>query len=161
MEIIFKPIGMVHSPFKNKQDVKIARCSDPEGFDSVQGELEIFPEFSEGLKDIDGFSYIVLIFAFHKSESHHLYAHPPYDGKRRGVFSTRSPNRPNSIGFTVLKLLERKDNVLKVSGVDMIQDTPILDIKPYTPKEQKPDAKFGWLKQWLDPSHHFETKAKK
>ncbi len=161
MEIVFKPIGVVHSPFKNKDEIKKARCIDPKGFDSVQGELEIFPEFSEGLKDIDGFSHIILIFAFHKSESHSLHAHPPFDGSERGVFSTRSPNRPNSIGFTVLNLMERKGRVLRVSGVDMIEGTPILDIKPYTPKEQKPDARFGWLEQWTVPPQNVEPKTKK
>jgi tRNA-Thr(GGU) m(6)t(6)A37 methyltransferase TsaA len=161
MEITFKPIGIVHSPFKSKEDIKKSRCIDPKGFESVQGALEISEEFSEGLKDIDGFSYIILIFAFHRSESHPLFAHPPFDGKRRGVFSTRSPNRPNSIGITVLKLLTRERNVLKVSGVDMIEGTPILDIKPYTPRDQKPDAEFGWLRHWTSPLKNFEAKTKK
>jgi tRNA-Thr(GGU) m(6)t(6)A37 methyltransferase TsaA len=161
MEIAFKPIGIVHSPFKVKEDIKKARCIDPKGFDSVQGELEIFPEFTEGLKDIEGFSHIIAIFAFHKAESHHLYAHPPFDDQQRGVFSTRSPSRPNSIGITVLRLLKRKGNILWVSGVDMIEGTPILDIKPYTPKEQKPGAKFGWLERWVIPPKGFETKTKK
>ena len=111
--------------------------------------LELFKEFEEGLQDIDGFSHIILIFAFHKSESRSLYAHPPFDDKKRGVFSTRSPNRPNPIGITVLKLLGRQGHVLKVSGTDMIEGTPILDIKPYTPREQKPEARFGWLEQWI------------
>ncbi len=149
MEIIFKPIGIVHSPFKAKEDIKKSRCIDPRGFDNIQGELELYKEFEEGLQDIDGFSHIILIFAFHKSEESKLHAHPPFDDKRRGVFSTRSPNRPNSIGVTVLKLLGRQGNVLKVSGVDMIEGTPIMDIKPYTPREQKSDARFGWLEQWL------------
>lgn len=161
MEIFFKPIGIVHSPFKSKEDIKKARCIDPKGFDSIHGELEIFPEFSEGLKDIDGFSHIVLIFAFHKAEGHRLSAHPPFDGQQRGVFSTRSPSRPNSIGVTVLTLLKRKRNILRVSGVDMIEGTPILDIKPYTSKEQKPNAKFGWLEQWINRPQNLETKKKK
>lgn len=161
MEILFKPIGIVHSPFKVKEDIKKPRCIDPRGFDSVQGELEIYSEFSEGLKDIDGFSHIILIFAFHKAEKHHLYAHPPFDGKKRGVFSTRSPSRPNSIGITVLTLLNRKGNVLRVSGVDMIEGTPVLDIKPYTPREQKLDAKFGWLEQWITPPKNLKTNTKK
>jgi len=134
MEIVYRPIGTVHSPFKVKEDIKKARCIDPRGFDSVQGQLEIFSEFSEGLKDIDGFSHIILIFAFHKAEIHRV---------------------------TVLTLLKRKGNVLRVSGVDMIEGTPILDIKPYTPKEQKPGAKFGWLGQWVTPPQNLETKTKK
>jgi tRNA-Thr(GGU) m(6)t(6)A37 methyltransferase TsaA len=145
MEIRFRPIGTVHSPFKGREDIPRARCIDQQGFDDVQGELEIFKEFEEGLQDIDGFSHIILLFAFHKSEQRSLIAHPPYDGQQRGVFSTRSPHRPNPLGATVLKLFGRKGNVLKVSGIDMIEGTPILDIKPYTPRDQKSDARFGWL----------------
>jgi formylmethanofuran dehydrogenase subunit E len=77
-----------------------------------------------------------------------LYAHPPHDGKRRGVFSTRSPNRPNPIGLSVLQLVKRDKNKLQVIGVDMLEGTPVLDIKPYTPRDQKSDARFGWLEEW-------------
>lgn len=149
MEIIFKPIGIVHSPFQKKENVKKFRCVNPKGLVSIQGELEIFGEFAEGLQDLDGFSHIILIFAFHKSTEKKLYAHPPYDNKRRGVFSTRSPNRPNPIGVTVLRFIKRDKNKLHVQGVDMIEGTPILDIKPYTPRDQKPEARFGWLEEWL------------
>jgi tRNA-Thr(GGU) m(6)t(6)A37 methyltransferase TsaA len=149
MEIIFEPIGIIHSQFQKKEDIKKSRNLDPKGFETVRGELEIFGEFAEGLQDIDGFSYIILIFAFHKSTGKKLFAFPPFDGKQRGVFSTRSPNRPNPIGFSVLRLIERDKNVLHVLGVDMIEGTPILDIKPYTPRDQKPDARYGWLEEWL------------
>lgn len=149
MEIIFKPIGIVHSPFQKKENVKKFRCVNPKGLVSIQGELEIFGEFAEGLQDLDGFSHIILIFAFHKSTEKKLLAHPPYDNKRRGVFSTRSPNRPNPIGVTVLRFIKRDKNKLHVQGVDMIEGTPILDIKPYTPRDQKPEARFGWLEEWL------------
>jgi tRNA-Thr(GGU) m(6)t(6)A37 methyltransferase TsaA len=149
MEIVFKPIGIVHSPFTEKEDIKKSRNIDPRGFETVQGELEIYAEFAEGLEDIDGFSHIILIFAFHKSPEKKLHAHPPFDDKRRGVFSTRSPNRPNPVGFSVLQLIRRKENVLQVQGVDMIEGTPILDIKPYTPRDQKSEARFGWLEEWI------------
>lgn len=145
MEIKFKPIGVVHSPLKKKEDIQSPRSTDPQGSDSVQGELEIFKEFEEGLKDIDGFSHLILFFAFHKSVECRLFAHPPYDNKRRGVFATRSPNRPNPIGMTVLKLIQIERNILRVSGIDMFEGTPILDIKPYTPRDQKSDTTFGWL----------------
>ena len=150
MEIIFKPIGIVHSPFKEKEDIKKSRNIDPKGFETVLGELEIFEEFAEGLQDIDGYSHIILIFAFHKSAERKLYAHPPFDDKRRGVFSTRSPNRPNPIGFSILRLFKRDKNKLQVQGVDMLEGTPILDIKPYTPRDLKPEARFGWLEEWLN-----------
>jgi tRNA-Thr(GGU) m(6)t(6)A37 methyltransferase TsaA len=149
MGIIFEPIGTVHSPFRTKEDIKKSRNIDPEGFKNVRGELEIFDKFDEGLQDLEGFSHIILIFVFHKSSEKKLCAYPPHDGKRRGVFSTRSPNRPNPIGLTVLQLLERNKNKLEVLGVDLIEGTPILDIKPYTPRDQKPEARFGWLEKWL------------
>lgn len=150
MEIVMEPIGTVHSPFKRKEDIKKSRNTDPKGFDDVHGELEILTNFAGGLKDIDGFSHIILIFAFHESTEKKLSAIPPYDGKKRGVFATRSPNRPNPIGFSVLRLIGREDNVLHVQGIDMIEGTPILDIKPYTPRDQKPEARFGWLEKWTE-----------
>lgn len=149
MKIIFKPIGIVHSPFQKKEDIKKSRNIDPKGFETIKGELEIFGEFADGLQDLDGFSHIILIFFFHKSSEEKLCAHPPFDDKQRGVFSTRSPNRPNPIGFTVLQLLNRDKNLLQVQGVDMIEGTPILDIKPYSPRDQKSEARFGWLEKWL------------
>lgn len=145
MEINLRPIGVVHSPFKKREEISRSRCIDPHGFDDVEGELEIYREFEKGLEDIDGFSHLILLFVFHKSEEGSLIAHPPFDGKPRGVFSTRSPHRPNPLGFTVLQLGRRERNVLKVSGVDMIEGTPILDIKPYTRRDLKKEARFGWL----------------
>ncbi len=152
MEILFRPIGLFHSPFKTREDVPRNRCFEPQGYNDVEGELEIFKEFEDGLQDVDGFSHIILLFAFHKSEIRSLTAHPLYDGRKRGVLSTRSPHRPNPLGATVLKLVQREGNVLKVRGVDMIEGTPILDIKPYTPRDLKTDAKFGWLEEFIPKS---------
>jgi tRNA-Thr(GGU) m(6)t(6)A37 methyltransferase TsaA len=148
METIFKPIGIVHSPFQKKEDIAKFRNTDPRGYEDIKGEVEIFDKFAAGLQDIDGFSHIILIFTFHKSEDRNLYAHPPHDSKRRGVFSTRSPNRPNPIGLSVLRVAKRDKNKLQVFGVDMLDGTPVLDIKPYTPRDLKPEARFGWLEKW-------------
>ena len=145
MEIKLKPIGIIHSPFKKKEDVESKKYADPKGFDSIQGELEIFKEYEDGLKDIEGFSHLIVLFAFHKSEGYRLHTKPLLDNKLRGVFSTRHPNRPNPIGMTVVNVIERKGNFLKVSGIDMIEGTPILDIKPYTSRDQKSPIKLGWL----------------
>jgi len=145
MEIEIKPIGIVHSPFKKTEDIEPGKYAYPRGFDSIQGELEIFKEFEDGLKDIEGFSHLIVIFAFHKSEGFKLHTKPLLDDILRGVFSTRSSHRPNPIGITVVNVRERKGNILKVSGVDMIEGTPILDIKPYTPRDQKSSIKLGWL----------------
>lgn len=145
MEFKLKPIGLVHSPFKKKKDIETKKYADSEGFESAEGELEIFKEFERGLKDTEGFSHLVVIFAFHKSRGFELHTQPYLDHNLRGVFATRSPFRPNPIGMTVVKLLERKGNILRVSGVDMLEGTPILDIKPYTTRDQRSPLRLGWL----------------
>jgi len=150
MEIKLKPIGIIHSPFKKKEDVESKKYADFRGFDSIQGELEIFKEYEKGLKDVEGFSHLVVLFAFHKSEGYKLHTKPLLGGILRGVFATRSPNRPNPIGMTVVKVLERNRNRLKVSGVDMIEGTPILDIKPFTSRDQKSPIELGWLKKKMN-----------
>lgn len=151
MEIKIKPIGIVHSPFKKAEDIEPEKYSYPRGFDSVQGELEIFREYESGLKDIEGFSHLIVIFAFHRSEGFRLHTKPLLDDTLRGVFSTRSPHRPNPVGMTVVTVREKKGNILKVSGVDMIEGTPVLDIKPYTPRDQKTAIKLGWLEDKIKP----------
>lgn len=145
MKFEFKPIGIIHSPFKKKEDIDTQKFANHQGFDSVRGELEIFKEYGDGLKDVEGFSHLILIFAFHKSEGCKLHTKPFLDDALRGVFSTRSPNRPNPVGLTVVKVIERKGNMLEISGIDMIEGTPILDIKPYTPRDQKSPIRIGWL----------------
>ena len=148
--MLVDPIGIVHSSFKTRGDIRRERSSAAKNKEEFKGELEIFQEFEPGLKDINGFSHLIVIFSFHKSEQRKLYAHPPHDGKKRGVFATRSPDRPNPIGMTIVKLLKREGNILKVSGIDMIEGTPILDIKPYTRSDIKNNASFGWLPQKED-----------
>lgn len=145
MDIRFKPIGTVHSPFKKESDIRQENYWNPEGFDSVHGELEVFPEYSLGLEHIEGFSHLIVLFVFHASEPGKLTACPPFETQSKGVFATRSPRRPNPLGMTVVRLVQRKENILKIAGVDMIEGTPILDIKPYTPREKKAKACFGWL----------------
>lgn len=145
MEFKLKPIGIVHSPFKNTEDIDSKKFADAGGFDSAHGELEVFEEFEDGLKDIEGFSHLVILFAFHESEGYRLHTKPLLDETLRGVFSTRSPNRPNPLGMTVVKVIERKGASLKVSGIDMIEGTPILDIKPYTSRDKKSSIRLGWL----------------
>ena len=121
-----------------------ARNVRPEGFSDIKGTLEIFKPYAAGLKDIAGFSHLVVIFAFHQARGQKLRVRPPFQKDWRGVFATRSPRRPNPVGMTVVKLLGRKKNLLQVAGVDMIEGTPILDIKPYTAGDGKRGAKYGW-----------------
>jgi len=131
-------IGVVHSPFKRVEDV-------PRECGSVVGEIEVFEEYEAGLKDIDGISHLIILWLFHKSKGYSLHVKPLHHNGIRGVFVTRHPNRPNPIGFTVVELLERKENILKVRGVDMVDDTPVLDIKPYTSVDQKENIRVGWI----------------
>ena len=152
MKIKFKPIGVIHSPFKKKEDIESKKYANPKGFDPVQGELEIFKEYEAGLKDTEGFSHLIVLFAFHESEGYSLHTKPLLEDTLRGVFSTRSPHRPNSLGLTVVNAIERKGNIVKVSGIDMIEGTPILDIKPYTSRDQKSPIKLGWLENRMKKS---------
>jgi tRNA-Thr(GGU) m(6)t(6)A37 methyltransferase TsaA len=148
MKTEFKSIGVIRTAFKTKKDIPQQKNISPGGYKDDRGTLEIFEEYEEGLKDIDGFSHLILIFMFHESETGKLIVHPPHDHKPRGVFSTRSPHRPNPLGMTIVRLLGREKNLLFVSGVDMLDETPILDIKPYTIRDLKTDIKLGWLEPY-------------
>ncbi|KAF5435807.1 tRNA (Thr-GGU) A37 N-methylase [Candidatus Methanophagaceae archaeon] len=116
---------------------------------SVQiAEIEVFEEFAGGLKDIDGFSHIVVLYWLHKSQGYSLLVVTPWDAKPHGVFTTRSPRRPNPIGLSVVELIERKGNILRVKGIDACDGTPLLDIKPYVPEfdeKEMREVKIGWL----------------
>jgi len=106
----------------------------------------VFKEFEEGLQDIEGFSHIIVIYWFHKSQGYHLLVKTPWDDKPHGVFATRSPHRPCPLGLTVSELLGREKNILKVKGLDAIDGTPVLDIKPYVPPlDESSSTKIGWL----------------
>jgi tRNA-Thr(GGU) m(6)t(6)A37 methyltransferase TsaA len=143
--LTFRPIGIVHSPFKSPEEIPVARNADSSGFDDIRGELEIDRAFAEGLKDIEGFSHLFVVFAFHRTTDSRLLVRPPFDSEVRGVFASRSPHRPNPIGLTVVKLEGRRGNVLDVSGLDMIEGTPILDLKPYTERDRKNGLAPGWI----------------
>jgi tRNA-Thr(GGU) m(6)t(6)A37 methyltransferase TsaA len=138
-----RPIGFVRSPYSETSQI-------PKGLGAkhdVEGVLDILPEFAEGLADIEGFSHLFVIWAFHKSEGFSLIGKPPTDDRPHGVFATRSPRRPNPIGLTVVELLRREGSRLHVRGVDMLDGTPILDIKPYLSSIPEEKLKRGWLAQ--------------
>jgi tRNA-Thr(GGU) m(6)t(6)A37 methyltransferase TsaA len=141
----FEAVGVVHSPFKAPEEIRVERHADPHGFDDVRGELEIDPAFAEGLKDIDGFSHLFVLFAFHRATEAKLLSRPPFETELRGVFASRSPRRPNALGLTIVKLEGRDGRVLRVSGLDMIEGTPILDVKPYTERDRKDAVLTGWM----------------
>jgi tRNA (adenine37-N6)-methyltransferase len=138
----FTPIGVIHTPFTKTAGMPI----QPNGARGIRGSVEIFEEFSDGLKDIEGFSRLVLIYAFHRCQSHKLTVTPFLDTIPRGVFATRAPCRPNPIGFSTVRLVEVKRNTLVVEDVDILDGTPLLDLKPYVPAfDSYPDASAGWL----------------
>lgn len=136
-----KPIGIVHSPYKTKSDA-------PHQGDETISEIEIFPEFSEGLKDIDGFSHLHIFYWLHQSESPNLLVRTPWEENLHGLFATRSPNRINPIGYAVVQLVKRENNILTVQYLDAIDGTFVLDIKPYISKiDTKTNVKNGWLEK--------------
>lgn len=136
-----RPIGFVRSPYAETKEI-------PKGLGAkhdVDGVLEILPEFEIGLTDIDGFSHLLVLWVFHHSEGFELLGTPPSDDRPHGVFATRSPRRPNPIGLTVVELLRREGRLLHVRGVDMLDGTPILDIKPYLSSVPDAALRRGWL----------------
>jgi len=136
-----RPIGYVHSPYSETSQV-------PRGLDAkhdAEGELEILSEFEAGLTDIEGLSHLIVLWVFDRSEGFELMGKPPCDDRPHGVFATRSPRRPNPIALTVVELLSREGNKLRVRGVDMLDGTPILDIKPYLSNVPEEKLRRGWL----------------
>jgi tRNA-Thr(GGU) m(6)t(6)A37 methyltransferase TsaA len=137
----FNPIGFVSSPFKETASI-------PKGLGakhSAEGVLNILPEFEPGLTGIEGFSHLYVLWAFDRAEGFDLICSPPTDNRKHGVFATRSPRRPNPIGLTVVELLGREHGSLRVRGVDMLDGTPILDIKPYLSSIPAETLRRGWL----------------
>jgi len=140
-EIRMRPIGVVRSPYQRREDV-------PRGLGArhlAEGRIEIRPELAEGLRDIEGFSHLFVLWVFDRSEAYQLLGRNPTDGKEHGVFATRSPRRPNPIGLTVIELLGREGSVLRVRGVDMLDGTPVLDLKPYLSGVDPEKLRRGWL----------------
>jgi tRNA-Thr(GGU) m(6)t(6)A37 methyltransferase TsaA len=143
----FRPMGVIKTPYTEPVGMPIQGALAPDSL----GTVEVFPEFADGLDDCEGFSHLYLLYVFHRSTGYQLKCRPFRDDQPRGVFATRAPRRPNPIGLTVVRLLERAGHVLEVSGVDMLDQTPLLDIKPYVPQfDAKDDAATGWLETGQD-----------
>lgn len=136
-----RPIGFVRSPYTETSQVPRGLGAKRE----ADGVLELLPDFEAGLKDIEGFSHLFVLWVFTRSQGYELVGTPPCDPHPHGVFATRSPRRPNPIGLTVVRLLGRNGNQLQVRGVDMVNGTPILDIKPYMSTVSEAELKRGWL----------------
>ena len=138
-----KIIGYVRSPHTRKADI-------PKGLGAkhvAEGIVEVLPQFEDGLKDIDGFSHLFILWIFHQAQDYNLVGTPPCDDRSHGVFATRSPRRPNPLGLTVVELMRREINQLFVCGIDMLDGTPVVDIKPYMSGVSKDKLKRGWLQE--------------
>ena len=146
MQITLEPIGIIHSPYQEKEDIPIQGVFNPEG----EGTIEVFDEYAEGLTDLEGFSHIQIVYHFHKSKEFSLLAKPFLEDKLHGIFAIRSPHRPNHLGVSVVRLLKRRGNLLKIGEIDVFDGTPLLDIKPYVPKfDHRKNVKIGWLEGLL------------
>ena len=143
-KITYKPIGIIHSPFKEPKGTPI----QPYTAKGIRGIVEIFPEYIKGLKDIEGFSHIILLYHFHLAKDYSLDVKPFMDSKLHGLFATRAPARPNPIGLSVVRLIKVKENKIYIKDVDIIEGTPLLDVKPFVEEFDQPGIlKRGWLEK--------------
>jgi len=143
-EIKYQPIGVIRSPFKEAKGTPI----QPAGAEGIQGTVEVFPEYAKGLKDVDGFSHLILLYHFHLSQGASLEAKPYMNNETHGVFAMRGPSRPNPIGISVVRLVKIEENILHIQDVDIVDGTPLLDIKPYVPEfDIRQVEKVGWLEK--------------
>ena len=139
-EFMMRAIGVIRTPFTETQGMPIQPA-----FSQAVGRVEVFAEYVEGLQDLEGFSHVILIYALHRSEGYVLRVKPFLDDVTHGLFATRYPGRPNPIGLSTVRLLSSRDNVLEVEGIDVLDRTPLLDIKPYVPNfDSRADALAGW-----------------
>jgi tRNA-Thr(GGU) m(6)t(6)A37 methyltransferase TsaA len=142
-EIVFQPIGIIHTPFHDIEGMPIQAS----GAQGIKGVIDIFPEYGEGLADLDGFSHIIILYHFHKTSTYNLTVVPFLDDKPHGVFATRAPKRPNPIGISVVKLERIVKNELHVVNVDILDGTPLLDIKPFVPDfDHHEITRSGWFR---------------
>ena len=138
----FKPIGIIHTPFTDPAGMPI----QPAGAAGVKGSVHVSDAYQSGLKDLDGFSHVILLYVFHRSEGYTLQVVPFMDTKLRGLFATRAPRRPNPIGISVVQLIRIEGGILHIENVDMLDGSPLLDIKPHVPEFDSPtNARIGWL----------------
>jgi len=143
-EIKYRPIGVIHSPFKEPKGTPI----QPAAAKGISGTVEVFPEYAEGLKDVEGFSHIILIYHFHLSSGSSLTAKPYMDNEKRGIFAIRGPSRPNPIGISIVRLIGIEGNTIHIQDMDIVEGTPLLDIKPYVPEfDIREGGKTGWLEK--------------
>jgi len=142
--LLCHPIGVIHTPFKELENMPI----QPSGAAGIRGTVDLYSEFADGLKDLDGFSHLILLYRFHESRGYKLTVTPFLDSEPRGVFATRAPKRPNPIGLSVVRLVQIRECSLDVENVDILDGTPLLDIKPYVPEfDHQENCRIGWLEK--------------
>lgn len=152
-EVRYQPIGIIHSPFEDVSGMPI----QPSGASGVDGWIQIHSPYVDGLKDLEGFSHIILLYHFHRVGGAELLVVPFLDTEHRGVFATRAPTRPNPIGLSIVRLKRMEGDRLEISNVDVLDGTPLLDVKPYVPGfDQVEDVRTGWL-----PSSRGEIRTKR
>jgi len=142
-----RPIGIIHSPFQEKEGMPI----QPGSAQGQKGKIILDREYVPGLQDLEGFSHLILVYYFHRAKKPQLLVKPFLDDDKHGLFATRAPSRPNPIGISVVKLLAIQDNILEIENLDILDGTPLLDIKPYVPDFDQPGkVRIGWLKKVRD-----------
>ena len=159
-DLILKPIGVIHSPFREASNTPIQGVLTR----GPEGEVEIFPEFATGLRDLEGFERIWLVFWFHRAKPAKLVVTPYLDNQEHGVFATRAPSRPNPVGLSCVRLLRIEGNRLHIADLDVLDETPLLDLKPYVPAfDCFPESRIGWLQnktdQTISADDRFEAKG--
>ncbi len=151
MEYTFHPIGVIRTPYGETSGIPIQGVFGPES----KGTVEVFEPFAEGLADIEGFSHLYLIYVFHRSEGYRLKVKPYMDDRERGLFAVRAPKRPNAVGLSVVRLDRREGRILHISEVDMLDETPLLDIKPFVPRfDHRENARVGWMEEAFRREDH-------
>jgi tRNA-Thr(GGU) m(6)t(6)A37 methyltransferase TsaA len=146
MQISITPIGIVHSPFSGPEGMPIQAA-----LSEAVGTVEIYAEYVDGLRDIAGFDFVILLYQFHLATKESLSVTPFLDNEPHGVFATRAPTRPNRMGLSVVRLLNVRGNMLDIGNVDIVSGTPVIDIKPYVPAfDSRTECRVGWFTAKLD-----------
>ena len=146
-EITFRPIGKIRSEFDEPEGTPI----QPPGAVGIEGRIELLPELEDGLKDLDGFSHLILLYYCHLAGECSLRNTPFMEDKEHGIFAIRAPSRPNSIGLSVIRLEKIEGNILYIKDVDIVDGTPLLDIKPYVPEfDSRENVRIGWFEDNVD-----------
>lgn len=143
MEFVMQPVGVIHTPFTEKKETPIQSART-----QARGQVEVYPEFAAGLDGVEGFTYLILLYVWHCADDYALHVRPFLDDQEHGLFATRYPCRPNPIGLSVVRLIGRDGNRLEFEGADMLDGTPLLDIKPYVPDfDVRGEARTGWYER--------------